>query len=307
MDDLQLFTDADLLDSHDRLGRALAGRPFAAPAVVALVDPPTHPHWAPDFQPLVEGSWVAWRWLRSDSGEAGRRIEAVIGLLDAFIALDGANDAAVAAFVQHWGPLGLCDHLFPWMHHEDCEPLGTTAAPRPPKGFDGWEPCHAIRLYARHFRGLLTAGAALQTGGGGIGRAEDWRRVYAWPGDEERPLPRTIAVARRRIGGYVSDLLEMTRARLGFRWRADARHPALTYEGVLVTRLVLQLAAALTARQPAVHCTECGDLYVPTRKPARGRDNYCRRCGPAAAKRNWRRKQGPKRKQTGARTRRTRT
>jgi len=83
------------------------------------------------------------------------------GALDDFLVLADGSERAIRAFAAHWGPLGLCKHLFPWTHslarrspmsqQPVCLPLGACAS----RGREGWELLGKWRDYARDAKAIV--------------------------------------------------------------------------------------------------------------------------------------------------------
>ena len=267
------------------------------PAVIPAVDTlDTDPvDGLPTFYPgyAVSSDLFAGEWIAYKVGEA-EFAQAPAALLDDFVGLADARDAAVVRFVKKYGPLELCRHLRP-SGHNCCGRMGTAhpasdaAEPDPtgpvglPDGFDYWEPIEAIRHYARQFLGVARVSDSLLAQE--RPRQEDWADAH---GGFER-IPASISgqlkVALRDDKQFMLNQIDLIflalmgfgTLRHGLLWDSLDVPPQQVLDGNTYDVLSYQLAAVVATGNVPV-CT-----YEPCRKPIfdrkrrtqAGRDAYC--------------------------------
>ena len=209
-------------------------------------------------------------------------------VLDRFVRLSDASDAAILSFAKRNGVLWLCQHDIPCTHNwvttmqpgdkEGCWPVGWP--------YDCREPLYRWREVARRFRAVLTLAACLHDGR--KTRREDWK---AFESVETEPPQWKVStpVAFDRIHSWVNWLLRLALV-----------HPQLSYGSgkcevkmgtglPLVGHLGVQLMLAVAKTDGLTICSECGQGYAPERKPNANRNRYCSRCKRAAWKHSKRR------------------
>jgi hypothetical protein len=103
-----------------------------------------------------------------------------------------------------------------------------------------------------------------------------------------RPRRSTVSEQRQILNRVIQGWLENGDVRIVFRW--TKRGTSIEFGShCLFGALALQLALVVARSQGLAICTNCGRAYPPTRRPARGRNNYCELsdCGSRAAKKDW--------------------
>jgi hypothetical protein len=162
-----------------------------------------------------------------------------------------------------------------------------------------WEPTQAYRHFARMFRAFLSLQSELQAGE--LGAADDWAFLYTadaannfeeGPAEHSnwrngRPIrsadtrPTTVAEAAAILHATIDELMGYSPVELALASGPDHdRTPRITLQGNTFGILMYQLAIAVQGGLFAI-CSHCHRTYAPTRKPQRGRDNYCLGCREA--------------------------
>ncbi|MEZ4494688.1 MAG: hypothetical protein R3C29_15430 [Dehalococcoidia bacterium] len=206
-------------------------------------------------------------------------------ILEQFLRLADANDAAVLRMARRWGPLYLEDDFrpFDWessnywrrglqqFHPLDSEPV------------EGW------RAYSRLADALLRIANALrqeETVTNSMRRAVVEAGVpgLSWLVDVRRP-----ATNRGFVHYLVARWLEAGQVSLEFSWEAD--RPALKFGGRLFGFLGYQIAAAVAGTRGIAICSACCRPYFRTNKaPKAGQANFCPDAPCQAESHNWRRR-----------------
>jgi hypothetical protein len=102
----------DSFESGEVLDSFVSGFEWAAPTRIELLDF--------DFLEMPAGKLEPM--LRYSVAEPLRRVHAGSGLLEDFLKLEVATDAAILAYARRWGPLWLCRaHSLPWRHDPECQ------------------------------------------------------------------------------------------------------------------------------------------------------------------------------------------
>ena len=117
-----------------------------------------------------------------------------------------------------------------------------------------------------------------------VGSKEDWAAID-WDAvdagaDPESLVPCSLEDAKGWLANYVNECLE---------WASVAPHlhrssgqPEVQLRGwTTFSYIAAQLLFFVAGGKETAHCVECGELYVPKRKPRADRRNYCRRCRKA--------------------------
>ena len=248
------------------------------------------------------------------------------GLLEDFIKLVDASPDVILKFAQQRGVIDYCaEHRGAVGYHEPgpgsyCEHLFSLRRERS-------APLRVWRALSRRFRALLTIASKLHQGTlptmedwlaydphgveGGIGYvAGSMPGLGYLEGDPMRGTPwirgspqwpATIEGDKSKMANEIGYLGHyMGRVTIDFVWLSQ--HPNIFLRGFgLVGDLTIQLTFAVAATSGVVICTSCGAPYLPERKPASRRRNYCSQCresGAAhrdAARDHWRRRNSTER------------
>ena len=103
----------DSFDTGEVLDHFVSGFEWAIPTRIELLDF--------DFLEMPAGELEGM--LYYSVAEPLRRVHAGPGLLEDFLKLEVATDAAILAYARRWGPLWLCPvHSLPWRHDPECQP-----------------------------------------------------------------------------------------------------------------------------------------------------------------------------------------
>ncbi len=211
------------------------------------------------------------------------------GLLDDFIRLADADDAAIADYATSHGLLLVCKHREPTLHLVQsgkgiCDPLGFgTGHVRSPVAV--W------RRYAEVARATLLLADALRRGD--VGDASNWRSLYKFSESQPFTLRRLAESDRRSLSADGTDWVGIGRSELAlvierwlavggvgirFRWwqsEPDISLGITTFPAAgLFAAIAVQLMSTVSGQELAV-CSHCGSPYVPPRKPRAGERNYC--------------------------------
>jgi hypothetical protein len=245
----------------------------------------------------------------------------VEGCLEAFIRLHDASPEKVRAFAEQWGPLLLCRHHKPYLHHELCMPLVDRALRI---NAVNAEPVEAWNRYARQLRAILSAAANLRLDQ--RAQPDDWEAIVGaepiarppltTPEETELAMPcssdhretmytldapadewwpehvreRTLHTERAALGECLDNWRRYGGVELYTIWWEDEQAPFTTVmsEG-LPGVLAHQLIVAITSPEGVSRCDGCGEPYMPLRRPRSDRKHYCPACaeGSRAAKREW--------------------
>jgi hypothetical protein len=261
--------------------------------------------WA-DRPPAATGTESARYW---------RRQRPTRNLLDAFISLDAADPAAIAAFAGRFGPLHLCAHGLPASHR--APPYWTPAAadltsahqvycaaPVDPTTGLGFERAAAWQPFIESARALVvlahliaspsqgndagTRGAAIVDQIGHVWRI---RRVLDDAGTAldrlDPPLPArklglaldgAEAIAPRLISDAVSEWLEIGNVRPRVIHEAGVFRLRYDAGGSVFGALAAALAAAVAQPAQWVICIHCARPDRRSRQPRADRRHFCDAC-----------------------------
>jgi hypothetical protein len=137
------------------------------------------------------------------------------------------------------------------------------------------EPLTAWRKFSREARAVLRLIAEVEDGR--LGSQGDWG-VFL----RSAPAPNDAATARELVCGYVTEWIEVGGVRPEVLW-ADAGRSVLFGNRTLFGALAHQLLIALTNAPDLALCSECGNVFLPSRRPRLDQRHFCAACGRAAA------------------------
>jgi len=205
-------------------------------------------------------------------------------LLGEFVQLEEGADKEIWRFAKKHGMLGLCKHGKPPYHLR-----GTFCSPLEAEG----EKLAAWRHYASRAGSLLRLASEISANR--IGARGDWntlrsRRFGSW---RRTPTPREWTPEdphwrRELVVSEVSRWLVQCWIRPAIAW--DEPNPTFRLRSdTLIGVIGISLLTAILKRGGLATCAACGSPYVPKRKPAPGRNQFCEHCGKGkkAAKRLW--------------------
>jgi hypothetical protein len=246
-------------------------------------------------------------WLEGDvlrwDDESLRIPEPPVGMLDAFVRLEDAND--VLRFARKWGVFRFCLHGLPMSHTEiRRSPLESGrfeldySGPcwTEEMGRQGQEQVNDYLRYVSAARSLLNLAASILQGH--VGEPPDWEaalRPFVGPDwFEGGPYaPAHPETARWEVGDAVSEWIRIGAVQPRLVWFTETPRFA-TLSGSFGI-LGMQLLSAVTRAHGIATCSNCGIPYIRRgRRPQAGRRNYCGDCGPRAwlrdAQRDYRRR-----------------
>lgn len=247
-----------------------------------------------------------------------------VDILYAFLKL-AENDTTsdqIVNFARRYGTLELCQHHLPRTHWDvlsatpdtirqpRCVPLSCSE-----RVAYSWEPIEDWKTLARGLRAVLQVAAPLHQDQ--PASLEAWKAIFAMGTgsthcltdiEQVEHLSPTDRLKRHRthLVRVINWLLQMANVRPWFWWSDADTRIGLEFGGPeesgLFGHLILQLVLVVSQKDGFAFCTECGRVYLPTRRPARNRSNYCETCKKAsipqqkAALRYWRKTGRLKRK-----------
>jgi hypothetical protein len=210
-------------------------------------------------------------------------------LLTAFVRLSDAPEGKILEYARRWGPLGLCKHNTPFIHNwasplpEDaCGPrlvLDLDLHDIDPSDLEEvraadwyWEPIDSWRGWARSAREIINLAA--KTHLGELVDPEDWKSPFF--------KERTISGQRLALTRAVNYWLQSGEVRPYLEWRGEVIRITLDGFG-LWGAIATQLAFAASRTNGLAICSSCGKPYIPNRRRAIARRNYCSQCSLRAA------------------------
>jgi hypothetical protein len=131
-------------------------------------------------------------------------------------------------------------------------------------------------------RGLWSQFEIFDSAGMDAGKKKD-RRAY-------------LELARSEFQSFMGYLIEVVNIRPRFSWKYDGWQLewGTRHAGNLAAVLLLQLLPVMADVDGFAICSACHLSYIPPRRPDPTRNNYCERCGRAAAVRDAKRRQRAK-------------
>ena len=248
---------AGMTDSAGRVGRAM---PFESLRVYRGVS--------------LDGDRLTW-----PADAPWRVVMAKRDLLDKFVHLARAKDAAIVEFARRFGVLELCRHGRPYFHAQ-------MAGMPPPCQAGRAETLEKWRALARETEAFLLIAAALKTDSPKSAPARKARRLL-WNVIGEWTLDPTAPQRGLSERGLLEDSLnvwiERAGARVGLLWPEDRKPRFAITSGTLWATVLVQVAQAIAGGGAIAVCSSCGIPYAPKRKPAPQRNNFCNECGVKAA------------------------
>lgn len=262
---------------------------LSPPGLRLDLDTPLGPALQWDLTDLV------WTTVMGSPASVERRL-ASRGLLEEFLALEGADAPAFLRFAERYGVLGLCEHGQPFTHNrpdpeawDECiaaltdilsgehilsregmellyEAVPMSCAPESIELLDDW------RALVRKARGLVSLASELHQGRPGA--PDDWR--VAGIGRDD--VPDSLAGQRARFASVVTATSESWGTRLDFRWEPawGNGEPDVTVGGrTLAAALGRELLLVTGKRSGLAVCAACGRAFPPKRKPRAGTRSYC--------------------------------
>jgi hypothetical protein len=213
------------------------------------------------------------RWTLYEGGQEPRELEAPADLWSDFCRLSdpGVPARLVADFARRWGVLG------PTVGARFGLFVGLRHLKR------GSEPVWLWRRAAAKTGALIRLWLALADQR--KGDSEDWELAV---GDTNfsRPVDLKPRERRQLLQLLLEDWLDLSRPSLRTVWsgldpvlRVESGH-ALTS---LMCAVAYQLTFALTSEQGVALCSDCNRPYLPSRRPAVGRECFCPDCGVAGS------------------------
>jgi hypothetical protein len=248
------------------------------------------------------GEWTVSTALRLDGDDLLRPLKGPThvapvpdgSLLTGFIGLETATSEEIFEFAMRWGTLGICEHGLPSTHSQQLKrpsfdypycPL------RPEGGEEGVlrEPLIAWRNLAGSFEAIASIASRVLRNE--PGHLEDWERLLLSQPVGIAAHDASFIPARDAAHQYFDDvqraplvesletILVMADLRPSIRWRRGNPSPEFDLvPGSLFAALVMELMYEVTGSDPMFHCSACGRLYKPARRPRTAERHYCPRC-----------------------------
>lgn len=260
-------------------------------------------------------------WSLSTETKHSQFVAADPDVLSQFAELARANTPVevIRDFARRYGILRICKHGLPATHSDSpnnsiyfgeerdfsrypyCRPLGTSFG----NENEGFEPVDRWRFFSRQARAILNVMAQFNLDE--LGLEEDWKTILEHANSDPG---RDLGQQRLDCVAVVNTWLRVASVIPQIHYDYNPfnhrlKHPALeaapkTREGYrvefetdlffrgsrLFAYLACQLMTAAVGRGVGL-CSGCGKIYTPPkRKPKRGQNNYCTKCGRAAATRD---------------------
>lgn len=203
----------------------------------------------------LQGDDLVWDWFSTNAraGQEANRIRATSELLGNFIRLHDADDDRILKFARKWGMLYLCEHGLPARHTGDvCLPLGKWI------GLNGrnHEPIEGWRIYSRKAHELLNEAAKLY---------EEIRN---------RNIDHDLLNRQGRVAKDIQLWLDQAGTNVEFFWAENKQRVKLGTHS-LFGALSVQLMALVSKTRGLAICSNCGEIYIPSRSPRTDQRNYC--------------------------------
>lgn len=294
----------DLVDASGRVERPTDLQPWRVVRPVALVGT------ALALPKPLRGK--VGEWVQMDLGEL---VYPEDGMLESFIGLADASDAAIVRYANTWGLLRLCLHGLPAQHEEL---IPEVLLGEPCDGPEGRELVEWWRYWARQAGAL--AGLTARLRDSRLGLADHWGVVWAPPpwlvatrwgtlrvteaahldrlrqGLPHRPAslhspavpgwltyrpqitpddPQRLVWERYQVTAEVNRWLRYGGVNISLRW--NARAPQIAYEGGgFLGALAVQLMLVFAGRGMQL-CSNCGRPFAVTRRRNPSRRTWCER------------------------------
>lgn len=242
----------------------------------------------------------------------GRTVTPTRTAFEEFLRLRDAPDEAIRAYAQRWGLLYLCRrHRLPSSHaHFEPPDTGRDVWIAPNVLMDEgtlklkrsgwfqrcplncgphdtyWERTDDWRRYAREARALFALASELHRNE--LGNPDHWETLHPTTQLGETIVnqlrPSSVGDARLLLTTFVNRWLALGHVQPALGWGLGK--PFFTFGNrTLFGYLAVQLLLLTGKTDGLAICTNCGEPYLPSRRPARGRRPYCGSCGIAAAQR----------------------
>ena len=208
-------------------------------------------------------------------------------LLYRLVTLVDSSDEAVLEFAQTGGVVALCEqHQLPVGHSRviNADPEGSESRCSILGGSQPYVPAEWYRDFAKRCRSMLNIAADLR--GGRRGSAEDWQIVspsFAALEDQAadgewklRPLSddQIKEEEKEHLGAILDALLDVTDARMRFRWTGEGPNFGLTNSS-LPAAIATSLVFAISGTGGLARCHGCNKPFSPDRQQSGGRRSYC--------------------------------
>lgn len=209
----------------------------------------------------------------------------------------------IVKFASRFGTFQLCRHDLPARHsaHNLIE-AGARSQPecrvRVNRRKHSVEPVRVWHIYARDAASLIRIAA--QNREGQPGYKDDWHRLRR---AQLRPRSRAfrvtddpLTIERRRLLEHIEAWLTADGARPFV--SPYSKSGTLEISGGLMAALAMALLGVINGSKLHAVCTNCGQLYQPSRRPASSRQHYCNACRDRARWLHAQRRRRAKRRET---------
>jgi hypothetical protein len=180
------------------------------------------------------------------------------GVLDGFLDLADADDAGILEYARKWGALCIRSKSI--------------------SGLRFLEPLSAWRDLAARFRALQKIAAAVNCGT--VGSEEDWRTLGVELPAVSKPSD-LLTEARFGLMSQMRKLVEVAHLQPRLYWNPDTNQWQIDFDSPsrsnLLAVLILQLMLLVADKEGYAICSGCHRTYIPEKRPAATRRNYCHR------------------------------
>jgi hypothetical protein len=215
-------------------------------------------------------------------------------LLERFLGLYSAPDAAILQFARRYGTLRICPHGLPSSHDRDCYPAGWHEGVCR-ESLEDW------RFYSAQALALLKVAAALTRGQ--LPAAADWQTVYQRSGRKAPWWTRDVEGERLGVEDVLQEMLSHGSPRLTAVWNPGCRPALEIAPGGLYGAIAIQVCLRAAQSDGLARCDSCACWFTPPqRKPKAGQRTFCPDCRASGAPARFARRDYLERKRENAET-----
>lgn len=229
-----------------RLGSGITQRGWQRPADTEMRDGAIE--WG------VSGKQI---WTKPDSA-----------MLERFLSLGDATDAAILRFAKRYGVLALCDHGAPSSHSPQCRPVGWPGPCR--EALVDW------RFFSRSVLATLKISAALTLGK--TPAPADWQVIYSRSGRTAPWWKQSVDADKSAAEDVLNEWLSYAMPRFEVRWDGVSPELEMKPGAGMFGSIALQLVLRAGRKDSMAVCFHCGAAYTAQRRPKAGQRNFCPEC-----------------------------
>lgn len=217
-------------------------------------------------------------------------------MLGRFTELHGRPDSDILEYAKYWGPLRICQHNLPHQHPALSGSVAyrlTIPPPLPRKLQEmlrrekqrskekfpdcavlNLEPLATWRFFSRQARAIIDIAARIRTKK--LGTDADWELVLR--NGLPKPQPRVPSKVLELHSIFLVEAIRGWMSLSTFKPWLLGLDGKISLSGAdLIAKLSVEIALAASGCKGAYVCSACGRQYETSRKPAKGRENYCGR------------------------------